>query len=462
METSTPTQPSPQQLWQAALGELQMLVAGPVYENFLKGTIGARRHNGTLTVAAPSDFVLGWLDTKLRPLLTQTVQRLSGEPLTLEFTVPTNAECGMRNAESPTSSEPQTQPVVAPESAIRSPQSAIRLNPAYTFKTFVVGKSNQLAHGAAQAVAAAPGQHYNPLFLYGGVGLGKTHLLHAIGHEALTQGLTVVYVSSEQFTNDFVNSIRDRRSEEFRARYRTPDVLLIDDIQFIAGKEQTQEEFFHTFNDLHSARRQVVITSDRAPKSISLLEDRLVSRFEWGLIADVQPPDYETRLAILRTKAEEQRVAVPGAVLDFIAQRVSENIRELEGSFNRVVAFARLTGEDFSLALAARALGEIAPAPRRRIPAPEQIIDAVADYYGLPPQKLAGQARDRHLVHARHVAMYLLRHDGMRPLTEIGKLLGKRDHTTVMHGTEKIERSLPTDPELRSELAAIRAQVTGG
>jgi chromosomal replication initiator protein len=205
-----------------------------------------------------------------------------------------------------------------------------------------------------------------------------------------------------------------------------------------------------------------VITSDRSPKLITLLEDRLVSRFEWGLIADVQPPDYETRLAILRTKADEQGLAVPGSVLDFIAQRVSENIRELEGSFNRVVAFARLTGDELSPALAARALGEIAPAPRRRIPPPEVIIDAVAEYFGLPPQRLAGQARDRHLVHARHIAMYLLRTDGARPLTEIGKMLGKRDHTTVMHGTEKIERALVTDPELRGELAAIRAQLAGG
>ena len=465
MVAPSPSQLSPQQLWQAALGELQMLVAGPVYENFLKGTVGAARDGETLTVAAPSDFVLGWLDVKLRPLLTQTVQRLAGEALSLRFTVlgaaePVGSEFRVPNPEHPDERSDGAGRTPTPEPGTRN--SELRLNAVYTFDTFVVGKSNQLAHGAAQAVAAAPGQTYNPLFLYGGVGLGKTHLLQAIGHEALAQGLRVVYVSSEQFTNDFVNSIRERRQEEFRARYRTPDVLLIDDIQFIAGKEQTQEEFFHTFNDLHSARRQVVITSDRPPKSISLLEDRLVSRFEWGLIADVQPPDYETRLAILRAKAEEQRVAVPGAVLDFIAQRVSENIRELEGSFNRVVAFARLTGEDFSLALAARALGEIAPAARRRIPAPEQIIDAVADYYGLPPQKLAGQARDRHLVHARHVAMYLLRHDGMRPLTEIGKLLGKRDHTTVMHGTEKIERALPTDPELRSELAAIRGQLSAG
>src|SRR5215213_7512606 len=457
---------SPHQVWQAALGELQMLVAAPVYENFLKGSVGARREDGALTVAAPSDFVLGWLDSKLRPLLTQTIERLAGEPLTLHFTV-----IGAPDAEPPEFARPD-DPVIEPQAAQRIAEvghavpnmqsPAPRLNPAYTFETFVVGTSNQLAHGAAQAVAATPGQAYNPLFLYGGVGLGKTHLLHAIGHEAVAKGLRVVYVSSEQFTNDFVNAIRDRRNEAFRGHYRTADVLLIDDIQFIAGKEQTQEEFFHTFNDLHSARHQVVITSDRPPKSISLLEDRLVSRFEWGLIADVQPPDFETRLAILRTKADEQRVAVPGSVLDFIAQRVSENIRELEGCFNRVVAFARLTGDELSLALVARALGEIAPVQRRRVPPPEEIIDAVADFYGLPPQRLAGQARDRHLVHARHVAMYLLRYDGHRPLTEIGKMLGKRDHTTVMHGTEKIERSLATDPELRGEMAAIRAQLAGG
>ena len=457
---------SPQQVWQATLGELQLLVAGPVYENFLKGTVGAGRQNGTLTVTAPSDFVLGWLDRKLRPLLTQTVQRITGEPLVLDFVVPGagNREpaAGEHRLDPGSTDTPIDERTSQPGSRLPAPGSQAKLNPSYTFHSFVVGKSNHLAHAAAQSVAATPGQSYNPLFLYGGVGLGKTHLLHAIGHEALAKGLTVVYVSSEQFTNEFVNAIRERRNEEFRARYRTPDVLLIDDIQFIAGKEQTQEEFFHTFNDLHSARHQIVITSDRSPKLITLLEDRLRSRFEWGLIADVQPPDYETRLAILRTKADEQGLAVPGGVLDFIAQRVSENIRELEGSFNRVVAFARLTGEELSLALAARALGEIAPVQRRRIPPPEVIIDAVADYFGLPPQRLAGQARDRHLVHARHIAMYLLRTDGARPLTEIGKMLGKRDHTTVMHGTEKIERSLATDPELRGELAAIRAQLAGG
>jgi chromosomal replication initiator protein len=437
---------SPQQVWQAALGELQMLVAGPVYENFLKGTVGAARHNGTLTVAAPSDFMIGWLEGKLRPLLTQTVQRITGEPVELAFTVLGAPEPPVVVEPPPGSRpEPVERPAATPTPAEVTPRihgvDLPRLNPAYRFGTFIVGKSNHLAHAAAQSVAATPGRSYNPLFLYGGVGLGKTHLLHAIGHEALAQNLRVVYVSSEQFTNDFVNSIRDRRGDEFRGRYRTADVLLIDDIQFIAGKEQTQEEFFHTFNDLHAAHRQVVITSDRSPKQISLLEDRLVSRFEWGLIADVQPPDYETRLAILRAKADEQGIVVPGGVLDFIAERVSENIRELEGSFNRVVAFARLTGEAFSTALAARALGEIAPATRRRILPAEAIIDAVAGHYGLPPQRLAAQARDRHVVRARHVAMYLL------------------DHTTVLHGTEKIERSLATDPELRGEIAAIRSML---
>lgn len=480
---------TPQHVWQAALGELQLQVPGHVYETFLKGTVGTRLHGDVLSVAAPSDFVLSWLDGRYRPLITQTVQRIIGDGVSLRFTVVGAPESswsvegqgtadrvpvdGAEDGDSashtrvpPRSVTPERTAASAELRALtteaRITATDLRLNPSNTFRTFVVGKSNHLAHAAAQSVAATPGQSYNPLFLYGGVGLGKTHLLHAIGHEAHAQGLTVVYVSSEQFTNDFVNAIRDRRNEAFRSRYRTTDVLLIDDIQFIAGKEQTQEEFFHTFNDLHGAHKQIVITSDRSPKSISLLEDRLVSRFEWGLQADVQPPDYETRLAILRTKADEQRIAVPGSVLDFIAQRVSENIRELEGAFNRVIAFSRLTGEDLSMALTARALGEIAPQPRRRVPQPETIIDAVAEHFGLPPQRLASQARDKHLVHARHVAMYLLRVDGTRPLTEIGKMLGKRDHTTVMHGTEKIERALATDPELRAEIAAIRSAVAAG
>ena len=464
------------QIWQAVLGELQLQVTGPIYSTYLRDTVGARFDGHTFTVAAPNDFVREQLAGKLRPLLTHTLSGVTGTSVDLAFevtgTAPSPATRGRAATPpglAPFSRETGERPGVgaAPAPLVSSGAAPApiagppitRLNEKYLFSTFIVGASNRLAHAAAQGVAENPGHSYNPLFLYGGVGLGKTHLLHAVGHVALAKGLQVVYVSSEQFTNEFVNAIRERRGDDFRAKYRSADLLLIDDIQFIAGKEQTQEEFFHTFNDLHQQRRQIVITSDRSPKLISLLEDRLRSRFEWGLIADIQPPDFETRLAILRTKADEQGGRVPEAVLEAIAQRVQDNIRELEGSLNRVVAYARLTGAEVTLSLASQALADLAPAPRRRIPSPEAIIDAVAEYFDLPPPQLAGKARDKQLVRARHIAMYLLRADAARPLTEIGRLLGKRDHTTVMHGTEKIEREMYTDPGLRQEIAEIRTRL---
>ncbi len=477
------------QVWQAVLGELQLQVTGPIFATYLRDTVGARYDGRTFTVAAPNDFVLEQLASKLRPLLSHTLSGVTGDAVDLTFEVSgAGAPTGGRGRGQPDAAPRSPQPdsdgasaalpgqrdgadasgvgvVPAPFASAVPPTPAatagsLRLNDKYIFPTFIVGASNQLAHAAAQNVAANPGHDYNPLFLYGGVGLGKTHLLHAIGHVGLAKGLRVVYVSSEQFTNEFVNSIRERRGEEFRAKYRGADMLLIDDIQFIAGKEQTQEEFFHTFNDLHQNHRQIVLTSDRSPKLISLLEDRMRSRFEWGLQADIQPPDYETRLAILRAKSDEQSLRVPDAVLETIAQRVQDNIRELEGSLNRVLAYSRLTGADVTLSLAGQALADLAPAPRRRIPSPEAIIDAVSEHFDLPAPQLAGKARDKNLVRARHVAMYLLRADAARPLTEIGRLLGKRDHTTVMHGTEKIEREMYTDPALRQDIADIRASLT--
>ncbi len=463
--------PSPAHIWQAVLGQLQLQVTGPIFATYLRDTVGARFDGETFTVVAPSDFVREQLAGKLRPLISHTLAGVVGAPVEVEFAVAgaapvhrdaTLGDLNRNGPGAPPATPPPTgaeAPPAPPRPAEAPPADGPRLNEKYTFRSFIVGKSNQLAHAAAQGVAANPGREYNPLFLYGGVGLGKTHLLHAIGHVALDKGLRVVYVSAEQFTNEFVNAIRERRGEEFRAKYRSTDLLLIDDIQFIAGKEQTQEEFFHTFNDLHQHHRQIVITSDRSPKLISLLEDRLRSRFEWGLIADIQPPDYETRLAILRAKAEEQGLRVPDAVLEIIAQRVQDNIRELEGSLNRVLAFARLTGAEITLSLAAQALADLAPAPRRRAPSPEAIIDAVAEYFDLDARQLAGKARDRHLVHARHIAMYLLRTDAARPLTEIGRLLGKRDHTTVLHGTEKIEQALYLDPALRQQIAEIRERI---
>lgn len=342
-----------------------------------------------------------------------------------------------------------------------APLTPPRLNQRYTFSTFIVGSGNQLAHAASQAVADAPGYAYNPLFLYGGVGLGKTHLLHAIGHTAIERNLTVLYVSSETFTNEIVNAILYRKTEEFRAKYRSVDVLLVDDIQFIAGKDSTEEEFFHTFNSLYESNHQIVICSDRPPKAIVSLEERLRSRFEWGLIADIQPPDLETRIAILRAKAELIGRHTPDEVILFVANRVQSNIRELEGSLNRVLAFANLQGLPMTIETAKAAMASLATDTRQRRVSIEDVLNCVADYYRIPVDDLKGKQRDKHIVLPRQVAMYLMRQETEASLLEIGQALGGRDHSTVLHGCEKITREINENTGLRKEVLAIRQQLLG-
>lgn len=342
-----------------------------------------------------------------------------------------------------------------------APLTPPRLNQRYTFSTFIVGSGNRLAHAASQAVADDPGYAYNPLFLYGGVGLGKTHLLHAIGHTALERNLTVLYVSSETFTNEIVNAILYRKTEEFRAKYRSVDVLLVDDIQFIAGKDSTEEEFFHTFNSLYETNRQIVICSDRHPKAIVSLEERLRSRFEWGLTADIQPPDLETRIAILRAKAEASGRQTPDDVVLFVANRVQSNIRELEGSLNRVMAFAELQGLPMTIDTAKAAMANLAADIRQRRVSIEDVLSAVADYYRVQVDDLKGKKRDKHIVVPRHVAMYLMRQETDASLQEIGQLLGGRDHSTVLHGCENITREINENTTLRKEVLAIRQQLLG-
>ena len=445
----------PQQLWQTALGELQLQVTRPNYDTWLRDTIGLRYDGEELIVGAPNDFATEWLGRKLRPLIAQTLSGISGSPLPVSFEVlglPDMRGGAVQVIERERDGE-------AARDSAGNGYVPPRLHERYTFHTFIVGSGNQLAHAAAQGAADKPGQTYNPLFLYGGVGLGKTHLLHAIGHAGLERGLRVLYVSSEQFTNEFVNAIRAGRNEEFRGKYRNVDVLLIDDIQFIAGKEATQEEFFHTFNDLHSQGRQIVITSDQSPKLIKLLEERLRSRFEWGLIADIAPPEYETRLAILRSKAEEHGEPVPEPVLELIAHRIHDNIRELEGSLNRIVALARLTGQEITPEFCQSAIADLAPIQRWRQRTAPMLIDAVSAYFGLSPERFCSKSRDKDLVHARHIAMYLLREEAHLPLTEIGRALGNRDHSTVVHGLNRVQRSYYADPELRRQIEDIRRQL---
>jgi chromosomal replication initiator protein len=351
------------------------------------------------------------------------------------------------------------------DSAIAGGQSMFipppRLNARYTFATFIVGSANQLAHAASLAVAEAPGQAYNPLFLYGGVGLGKTHLLHAIGHVAVERNMSVLYVSSETFTNEIVNAIRYRTTEEFRAKYRSADLLLVDDIQFIAGKDSTEEEFFHTFNSLYESNRQIVICSDRPPKAIVSLEERLRSRFEWGLIADIQPPTLETRVAILRAKADMMRRAVPDEVIEYLATRIHSNIRELEGSLNRLLAFSQLQGMPLTIDTAKAALASLATDGRQRRVSVADVLEAVAEHYRISADDLRGKQRDKHIVVPRQIAMYLMRQETEASLMEIGQALGGRDHSTVLHGCEKINREVNENSALRKEVLAIRQQLVG-
>jgi chromosomal replication initiator protein len=334
-----------------------------------------------------------------------------------------------------------------------------RLNPRYTFDAFIVGNSNRLAHAASLAVAEAPGESYNPLFLYGGVGLGKTHLLHAIGHQGVQTGLAVLYVSSEQFTNEIVNAIRYRTTEEFRAKYRSVDILLVDDIQFIAGKESTEEEFFHTFNSLYEMSKQIVICSDRPPKAIVSLEERLRSRFEWGLIADIQPPDLETRMAILRVKADVLHYRVPGDVIAYIAGRVQTNIRELEGCLNRLMAYQQLHRTELTMEVARAAMSSLGEDVRESRLNSRQIAEAVAEFYHISLEAMCGKQRDKHIVMPRQIAMYLIRQETQESLLEIGQLFGGRDHSTVLHACEKIDRAVNINPTLRREIVAIREQL---
>jgi len=328
-----------------------------------------------------------------------------------------------------------------------------------TASNFVVGPNNRLAHAASLAVAEHPARAYNPLFLYGGVGLGKTHILHAIGNAVLQQGLQVLYVSSEEFTNDLVNAIRTKATAAFREKYRQVDVLLIDDIQFISGKESTQEEFFHTFNTLHGQDKQIVMTSDRAPKAMSTLEERLRSRFEWGLTVDIQPPDFETRLAILRTKAEKANREVPSEIMEMIAREVQANIRELEGAWNRVLAYADLSGEKLTLQLANNAMVDILP--QRGTLASNDVIGTVSKYFGISTERILSKDRSKDVALPRQVAMYLMRELGGISLPKIGEELGGRDHTTVMYACDKVADLIEADDRVRRQVLQLREQLIG-
>jgi chromosomal replication initiator protein len=441
------------QVWRAALGELQVSLSPANFETWLKDTALVSVDDSRFRVAVPNGFAKDWLETRYRSLICQTLARVVGYSVNVDFEVREGlvaaTEEGPAQAAAPVRLEP---------GRVGGEGGSVSLNARYTFRNFIVGSANRLAHAASLSVAERPGHAYNPLFLYGGVGLGKTHLMHAIGNQVMTRfpRKKVVYATSEKFTNEFITSIQQGKIDEFRARYRRIDLLLIDDIQFIADKERTQEEFFHTFNAIHDDGKQIVLSSDRPPKQIVTLEERLRSRFEWGLIADLTAPDLETRIAILRAKAEEHAVPISSEALEFIARKVASNIRELEGALIRIVAYANMNGRPLTADLAQAVLSNVLYQPKRHVVTPERIAQAVSDYYGVALEQLKGQKRDRAIVMPRQIAMYLMRAETDVSLLRIGAELGNRDHSTVLHACDKIDRESAHNEELRRELAAVR------
>ena len=482
------------QVWRAALGELQVTLSPANFETWLRDTALVDVDDTKFRISVPNGFAKDWLESRYRSLISQTLGRIVGYGVQVDFVVEAvepgataseqdggaigdgadgtgrdggeavgsegvGAELMARGAEGAAAAARQSPPQVRVEAGrVGGEGGTTNINARYTFANFIVGSANRLAHAASLSVAERPGHAYNPLFLYGGVGLGKTHLMHAIGNQVAAKfpRKRVVYATSEKFTNEFITSIQQGKIDEFRARYRRIDLLLIDDIQFIADKERTQEEFFHTFNAIHEDGKQIVLSSDRPPKAILTLEERLRSRFEWGLIADLTAPDLETRIAILRAKAEEGAVPISSDVIEFIARKVVSNIRELEGALNRIVAYASMGAMPISIELAQAVLSNVLYNPKKRQITPERIAKAVSEYYGVELDALKGQKRDKAIVVPRQIAMFLMREETDVSLLRIGAELGNRDHSTVLHACDKITRESAGNDELRREIAAVR------
>ena len=445
------------QAWNAALSSLELQVSRPIFRTWLKDTVGLALEGDRIVVGAPSTFVAEWLEKRMSSLIESALAQVTGQRMEARFQVQTGEAAPSRDS-APQGPEQRPSPRGAPPVQARTSTPATGhslLNRKYTLASFVVGASNQMAYAAAAAVCSNPGEAYNPLFLYAGVGLGKTHLLHAIGHEYAVNGLNCLYVSSDQFTNDFVTSIQSRKTREFRDKYHSVDVLLMDDIQFMRGREATQEGFFHAFNDLHNSNRQIVIASDRPSSALQPLEDRLRSRFDWGLAADIQSPDQETRLAILQAKAGTHGLSIPLEVQELIAENFPSNIRELEGALNRVCAFCDFTGRPATLDLAHEALGGVLTSEGSSIPTQEAVLAAVCSHYGTSVEALQSRRRDKQTSLARQVAIYLLREIAVKNLREIGTLLGHRDHATIRYAWTKVSGDKEINPQLRADIAAI-------
>jgi len=434
-------------LWARLLESVSHKVPPAAFDSWLRPCRLLAVEGDHLRIGAPNPFSRDWLAQHHLDALQHAAQEVVGGHPRVTIVVDETAVA---------ESAPAPMPTRAGGTG-----TAEGLNPRYTFDAFVVGSSNQFAQAACQAVAELPSRAYNPLFIYGGVGLGKTHLLHAVGHQSvrLFPGMAVVYISSERFTNELINAIRYDRTAEFRARYRTIDLLLIDDIQFISGKERTQEEFFHTFNDLYESRKQIIVSSDCSPKEIPEIEERLRSRFEWGLIADIQPPDFETRVAILKKKAALERVRLTDDVAYLIASRVKSNIRELEGSLTRMIAFCALTGREMSVDLTQEVLGELW-GEEEKIITIEQIQRKVCDLFGIRLSDLKAKTRTKAIAFPRQIAMYLARQLTHASLAEVGRAFGGKDHTTVLHAVDKVQTLLQEDPKLRRTIDGLIQGIT--
>lgn len=444
-----------QQLWQAILGNLELVLSKANFTTWFKNTSVLEKNENSVLIGVPNAFTKEWLQNKYHLEIQKAFKTIAPEIKEIKYQIVSTS--GL-------TTHPQQITKQATKSAstqTNRPAENLTLNPKYIFNTFIIGLNNQLAHAASLAVSKKPGSTYNPLFIYGGVGLGKTHLMQAVGHEVLKKdpSAKVLYVTSERFTNEFVTAVSSGKTDVFKATYRNVDVLLVDDIQFLAGKEGTQEEFFHTFNALHQNNKQVVMTSDRLPKEIPAIEERLVSRFEWGMIADIQAPDFETRLAILRIKAKEKNYTIDPDVLNYIAESIQSNIRELEGALNRLMVYCQLNNTKPSLEQVKNVLASVITPPKKRNVSSKKIADVVADFYNITPEDLLKQSRKKEYVYPRQIAMYLIRKELETSLPSIGEFFGGRDHTTVIHAIEKIEGLIKNKHGLKQELEIIKERV---
>ncbi|KYH28031.1 MULTISPECIES: chromosomal replication initiator protein DnaA [Clostridium] len=446
------------QLWDKTLNIIKGELTEVSFNTWIKSIVPISLEQNTIKLQVPNDFTRGILESRYKDLIVNAIKLITSKKYNIDFLISSEDKL----SDDKTSINNTSKSSKAKKSnIIVSDEMSSMLNPKYTFDSFVIGNSNRFAHAASLAVAEAPAKAYNPLFIYGGVGLGKTHLMHAIGHYILQNNpkAKVVYVSSEKFTNELINSIKDDKNEEFRNKYRNVDVLLIDDSQFIAGKERTQEEFFHTFNTLYEADKQIILSSDRPPKEIPTLEDRLRSRFEWGLIADIQAPDFETRIAILKKKADVEKLNIPNDVMVYIATKIKSNIRELEGALIRTVAYSSLTNREISVELAAEALKDIISNEENKQVTIDLIQDVVSNYFNLKIEDLKSSRRTRNIAFPRQIAMYLSRKLTDMSLPKIGEEFGGRDHTTVIHAYEKISTNLKNDESLRNVINDLTKKI---